>query len=181
VSISDQQLINRVLKKQDQHAFAQLVLRHQSSLRRWTRRLCVDEPNLADDLAQEVFLKAYIALASYRAEAAFSTWLFRIAFNLAAQRWRQKKHHWADEAEEQDVLNPNCDYARWEAKKDISAALKYLSPAQQLAIGLCFEEGLSHEEAALIMHIPLGTLKTHVNRGKQKLQHLLSAWAGASS
>ena len=180
MAISDQQLIERVLKKQDQHAFAQLVLRYQSSLRRWARRLCADEPNLADDLAQEVFLKAYIALASYRAEAKFSTWLYRIAFNLAAMRWRQKKLHWADESEDENLPNPNCEYTRWDAKKDITAALKYLSPAQQLAIGLCFEEGLSHEEAALIMNIPLGILQTHINRGKQKLQHLLSPWAGAS-
>ena len=54
--------------------------------------------------------------------------------------------------------------------------MQLLSAAQQLAIRLCFEDGFSHDEVATIMGIPLGTVKTHVARGKQKLQKLLSSW-----
>jgi RNA polymerase sigma-70 factor (ECF subfamily) len=71
----------------------------------------------------------------------------------------------------------HCELKQFDAKRDVEAAMQQLSPAQQLAIRLCFEDGFSHDEAASIMGVPLGTLKTHVNRGKQKLQTLLASWS----
>ena len=177
MSISDQELIARVIAKKDQHAFSQLVLRYQSQLRNWGRRLCDGDPHLADDLAQETFIKAYAALGAFRAEAKFSTWLYRIAFNIAANRWRTKKIQWCELDENEDVEAEFCELKQFDAKRDVEAAMQQLSAAQQLAIRLCFEDGFSHDEAASIMGIPLGTLKTHVNRGKQKLQALLASWS----
>jgi RNA polymerase sigma factor (sigma-70 family) len=176
MSISDQTLIARVVATKDQHAFAQLVLRYQSQLRIWARRLCNGDIHLADDLAQETFIKAYAALPAFRAEAKFSTWLYRIAFNIAASRWRAKKIDWCELGEQHDQAAETCEAQQFAAKKDVEAALQQLSSPQQLAIRLCFEDGFSHDEAAEIMSIPLGTLKTHVARGKQKLQILLSSW-----
>lgn len=176
MEVSDQQLIARVIAHKDQRAFAQLVLRYQSQLRLWARRLCDDDIHLADDLAQEAFIKAYSALPGFRGEAKFSTWLYRITFNIAAQRWRSKKLLWSALDENSDIPAENCELQQFAAKQDINAAIRQLNPAQQLAISLCYEEGFSHEEAAEIMKIPLGTLKTHVARGKQKLQDLLSPW-----
>jgi len=177
MSISDQELIARVVAKKDQHAFSQLVLRYQSQLRNWGRRLCDGDPHLADDLAQETFIKAYAALGAFRAEAKFSTWLYRIAFNIAANRWRTKKIQWCELDDNEDVEAEFCELKQFDAKRDVEAAMHQLSAAQQLAIRLCFEDGFSHDEAASIMGIPLGTLKTHVNRGKQKLQALLASWS----
>ena len=71
MSIPDQELIARVVAKKDQHAFSQLVLRYQSQLRLWARRLCDGDAHLADDLAQETFIKAYAALGAFRAESSF--------------------------------------------------------------------------------------------------------------
>jgi len=176
MSIPDQQLIARVVANQDQHAFAQLVLRYQSPLRLWARRLCDGDSHLADDLAQETFMKAYGAIAAFRAEAKFSTWLYRIAFNIAANRWRSKKIAWCSLDEHEDIESDLCEFNQFSIKKDVDAAMLQLSVAQQLAIRLCFEDGFSHEEAANIMSVPLGTLKTHISRGKQKLQALLAAW-----
>lgn len=176
MEVSDQQLIARVIMHKDQRAFAQLVLRYQSQLRLWARRLCDGDIHLADDLAQEVFIKAYAALPGFRGDSKFSTWLYRIAFNIAAQRWRAKKIHWIAMDENSDTPADACELQQFAAKQDINAAMRQLKTAQQLAICLCFEEGFSHEEAADIMKIPLGTLKTHVARGKQKLQELLSSW-----
>lgn len=176
MSMSDQALIARVVATKDQHAFSQLVLRYQSKLRLWARRLCNGDVHLADDLAQEAFIKAYAALPAFRAEAKFSTWLYRIAFNIAASRWRAKKIEWCTLDENHDEPSDICEVQQFAAKKDVEAALQQLSSAQQLAIRLCFEDGFSHDEAAEIMSIPLGTLKTHVARGKQKLQTLLSSW-----
>jgi RNA polymerase sigma-70 factor (ECF subfamily) len=177
MSIPDQELIARVVAKKDQHAFAQLVLRYQSQLRLWARRLCDGDAHLADDLAQETFIKAYAALGAFRAESKFSTWLYRIAFNIAANRWRGKKIQWCELDDNEEVEAEHCELKQFDAKRDVEAAMQQLSPAQQLAIRLCFEDGFSHDEAASIMGVPLGTLKTHVNRGKQKLQTLLASWS----
>lgn len=177
MSIPDQELIARALAHKDQHAFAQLVLRYQSQLRLWARRLCDGDIHLADDLAQETFIKAYAALGAFRAEAKFSTWLYRIAFNIAANRWRSKKMQWCELDENEEIEAEHCELKQFDAKRDVEAAMQQLSAAQQLAIRLCFEDGFSHDEAASIMGVPLGTLKTHVARGKQKLQILLSSWS----
>lgn len=177
MSIPDQELIARVVAKKDQHAFAQLVLRYQSQLRVWARRLCDGDAHLADDLAQETFIKAYAALGAFRAESKFSTWLYRIAFNIAANRWRGKKIQWCELDDNEEVESEHCELKQFDAKRDVEVAMQQLSAAQQLAIRLCFEDGFSHDEAASIMGVPLGTLKTHVARGKQKLQTLLASWS----
>jgi RNA polymerase sigma factor (sigma-70 family) len=177
--ISDQDLIARVVAHQDQHAFSQLVLRYQSQLRSWARRLSDGDIHSADDLAQEAFIKAYKALSAFRGDSKFSTWLYRITFNIAANRWRGKKIQWRELDDNEEVECETSEIDQYHAKKDLAAAMQLLSPAQKMAISLCFEDGFSHEEAALVMGLPLGTLKTHINRGKQKLQHALSAWQGA--
>jgi len=179
MSLSDQELIARVVSRKDQHAFAQLVLRYQSPLRIWARRLCNGDTHLADDLAQEAFMKAYAALGAFRAEAKFSTWLYRIAFNIAANRWRAKKIEWCELDENEEIETEHCSVAQYHAQKDVEAAMQNLSAGQQLAIRLCYEDGFSHEEAATIMGIPLGTVKTHIARGKQKLQIQLASWQDA--
>src|SRR6184192_1195015 len=80
-AISDAQLIARVLVQDDRHAFGELVRRHQSTVRASLRKLTRGNIALADDLAQETFLLAYRNLKSFRQDAKFSTWLYRIAYN----------------------------------------------------------------------------------------------------
>lgn len=176
MSVTDQALIARVVAYQDQHAFAQLVLRYQSQLRLWARRLCNGDVHLADDLAQETFIKVYAALPAFRADAKFSTWLYRIAFNTAANRWRAKKIDWCSLDDHEEAAAEHCEAHEFAVKKDVESAIAQLSGAQQLAIRLSFEEGFSHDEVADIMGLPLGTIKTHIARGKQKLQTLVSSW-----
>src|SRR6266567_7465159 len=81
-SVSDAQLIARVVVKDDRHAFGELVRRHQSAVRATLRKLASGNVALADDLAQETFLLAYRNLRSFRQDAKFSTWLYRIAYNV---------------------------------------------------------------------------------------------------
>ncbi len=176
---SDKDLIARTLSGKDQHAFAQLVLRYQSQVRTWARRLCDGDAHLADDLAQETFIKAYGALGAFRAEAKFSTWLYRIAFNIAANRWRSKKIQWCELDDNEESEADNCSIKQFAVQKDVGEAMAQLSQGQQLALRLCYEDGFSHEEAASIMGVPLGTVKTHILRGKNKLQQLLAAWQGS--
>lgn len=175
MSISDQQLIARVVSHRDERAFAQLVLRYQSQVRAWARRLCRRDEASADDVAQEAFIKAHAALAGFRADAKFSVWLYRIVFNTAMARYRKKDLQWASLEEQADTPG-RCEQTESIAKGDIKWAMSQLSEAQQVAISLCFEEGFSHEEASTIMNIPLGTVKTHIARAKTKLKTLLADW-----
>lgn len=179
MSVSDGVLIARVVAKGDQHAFRQLVLRYQSPLRVWARRLCDGDAHLADDLSQETFIKAYKALPAFRAEAKFSTWLYRIAFNIAANRWRAKKLQWTELDENQALETDEGETQNQDLVRDVETAINQLTPPQQLAIRLSFEEGFSHGEVAQIMGLPLGTVKTHILRGKQTLERLLSSWSNA--
>ena len=82
IPVSDAQLIARAVVQDDRHAFGELVRRHQSAVRSTLRRLTGGNIAHADDLAQETFLLAYRNLKSFRQEAKFSTWLYRIAYNV---------------------------------------------------------------------------------------------------
>ena len=79
MSLTDADLVARVLLDDDHHAFSELVRRHQSAVRGLLRNLTRTDAALADDLAQETFLKAFKHIGSFRGEAKFSTWLYRIA------------------------------------------------------------------------------------------------------
>lgn len=175
---SDAELIARYQQAGDSRAFTQLVRRHQSQVRVWARRLCDGDSHTADDLAQEAFIKAHAALTAYRGDAKFSVWLYRILFNVAASRWRRKKLEWCslDDRPEQEGGSELNQFA---ASSDVSSAVARLSEPQQIAIRLCFEEGFSHDEAARVMGVPLGTLKTHINRAKARLKELLASWEGS--
>lgn len=176
----------RVLADDDRHAFSELVRRHQSTVRAFLRRLSGGQQALADDLAQETFLEAYRNLAKFRGGSAFATWLLGIAYNRFRNSRRREKPtvEWsgddtpAEVAAGTDTTSP-APTAASDLRQDLSHALAQLSPAEQSALHLCYTEGLSHEEAAGVLSVPLGTVKTHVLRGKEKLRTLLRAWAPA--
>src|SRR4030095_824450 len=89
--VSDAQLIARALVTDDRHAFTELVRRHQSTVRACLRKLTAGNHALADDLAQETFVLAWRNLKSFRQEAKFSTWLYRIATNCWLADARKRK------------------------------------------------------------------------------------------
>jgi len=183
--LSDAGLIARVMTQRDQHAFRQLVMRYKSPVRRWTRRLCNGNEAAADDLAQEVFIKVYRSLHTFRGEARFSTWLYRIAFNLAASQKRLARERWISvdlddaEAEVEARQASESHTSATEVRRDLEAAMTHLSQPQQWALRLSLEEELTHEEVAEVMGIPLGTVKTHLLRGKQALRTHLASWQEA--
>jgi RNA polymerase sigma-70 factor (ECF subfamily) len=189
--VPDEQLIARVVVQDDRHAFSELVRRYQSGVRATLRRLTAGNHALADDLAQETFLSAYRNLRSFRQEARFSTWLFRIATNafLAEARKRHEEllgdrdAALVDDDDDGDgpfagAASTGGDHARGTALHvDMERALAALSPAERAAIVQCYHNDLSHEEAAYVLGCPVGTVKTHILRGKQKLKARLAAWA----
>jgi len=184
--VTDAQLIARCIVGDDRHAFAELVKRHQSGVRACLRKLTAGHHALADDLAQETFVLAWRNLKSFRQEARFSTWLYRIATNcwLAHARKRREELLGDRDAERVDDAGDapggahDADHARETTMKiDLERAMARLSEAERAAIVQCYHNDLSHEEAAYVLGCPVGTVKTHILRGKQKLKAALAAWA----
>ena len=180
--ISDAQLIARVLVQDDHHAFGELVRRHQSAVRATLRKLTGGNHALADDLAQETFLLAYRNLRSFRQEAKFSTWLYRIAYNAFLSDARKMKELPLPEDTDDERAAPEHSamgqLARQTSLKiDLERAMAVLSDAERAAIVQCYHNDLTHEEAAYVLGCPVGTVKTHILRAKQKLKTRLGAWA----
>jgi RNA polymerase sigma-70 factor, ECF subfamily len=172
---SDAELILAVRERHDRAAFDVLVRRHQSAVRAVLRRLARGDAALADDLAQETFVLAWRNLASFRFEARFSTWLYRIAFNAWRSEARKKREVLLD-LDPDDApaeLDTHVQMPDVAARVDLERALATLSDGERAAIAACYYADLSHEEAALALGIPLGTVKTHVMRAKAKLRALL--------
>jgi RNA polymerase sigma-70 factor (ECF subfamily) len=168
---SDAQLLARAIADDDRNAFAELVRRHQSAVRNLLRRLTCGEDALADDLAQETFLRAYRGLAGFRQDAKLSTWLYRIAYNVYLdERARRREPQPGDD----EPIAATAKSALF--RHDLLKAMRHLSESERAAIALTFGRDQSHEEAAAALGWPLGTLKTHVLRGKAKLRTLLGAW-----
>jgi RNA polymerase sigma factor (sigma-70 family) len=176
VSLTDADLVARVLLNDDHHAFAELVRAHQSAVRGLLRQLTRSDITLADDLAQETFLRAYRNIGSFRGEAKFSTWLYRIAYNCFREEARKRKELVGiDETQLEAQQDPSTvDPA---LRQDLSQALQLLPLHERTAVVLCCQNGLSHDEAARVLDIPLGTVKTNVLRGREKLKKALAAWS----
>jgi len=174
VSFSDADLIARVLAHEDQNAFSELVRRYQSPVRAFLTRMTHGDSHLADDLAQETFLKAWQKLRTFRGDARFSTWLFGIAFNQFRGALRHRKELAWDDTDSVPAFEAPAAARQTHLCLDLKEALKLLTPAERAAVILCCQNGLSHDEAAHVLNCPLGTVKTNILRGKEKLKRRLA-------
>ena len=152
----------------DDAAFGFLVRQHQSPLRGYLRRLTRGNHALADDLAQETFLEAHRKLAQFTGKGSFSGWLYAIAWSRFLMETRKRKLEPLDDMDER--IAQECDPG---LKLNLEKALALLRPPQRSALTLCFALGIPHEEAAEVMKVPLGSLKSHIARGREKLKTLL--------
>lgn len=179
--------MQQIQRHGDRTAFAQLIRRHQGPLRALLRRLCGGHLALADELAQEACLQAWQALPGFRGEAQVRTWLYRIAYNAFLQQRRRAEAQLEAASEpwpEETDLPASGEVPlaqRVALSHDVQRALNRLSPAERDAVVCCGMAELSHSEAAEVLGWPLGTVKTHVLRGRAKLQLALAAWAPPSS
>jgi len=187
-SLTDAELIARVVVQDDRHAFSELVRRHQCAVRATLRRLTAGNHALADDIAQETFLLAFRNLRSFRQESKFSTWLYRIATNAYLADARRRKEELLGDRDADIADDGGDDVPSAEAggpdparaatlSLDLDRALAVLSEGERAAIVQCYHNDLSHEEAAQVLNCPVGTVKTHILRAKQKLRSRLAAWA----
>lgn len=171
----DQALVARARFGNDRRAFEQLVRRHQGMVRAQLRRLLRGDHAAADDLAQETYLLAWRKLDQFRGEARFSTWLYRIGYGCFLQAYRKKSWLLSDAADGETESLPAPTQAI-DLQMDLERAMQRLSVAEQTVLLHCTQLGLSHEEAAYVLAMPLGTVKTHATRGKAKLKTWLAAW-----
>ncbi len=175
-AIIDRALITRVKFNDDRNAFAELVRRHQSLLRASIRKMTNGQIELSDDVAQETFILAWKNIKQFRHEARFSTWLYRIAFNVWQSEVR-KKHEVLLDSETMPEPEPvPPESAHTSTKHDLDRAMEVLNDAERSAILQCYYNDLSHDEAAYVLGIPLGTVKTNILKAKEKMRAKLGAY-----
>lgn len=156
-------------------AFGELVRRHGGSVRALLRRMGAD-PTLADDLAQDAFLSAYERIADFRGEGTFAAWVRAIAARLYVKRWRRRGELDPVDGAAEHEADPTAEDEPAAVRRiDLDEALKALSPSERLCVSLCYGAGFSHGETAAALKAPLGTVKSHVRRGLDKLRIRLSA------
>lgn len=161
-------LVTRVNLLGDKSAFDKLTRKYQSSIRRFFLNLTMGDTPLSDDLAQETFIKAYLNLNGFQGLSGFSTWLFRIAYNVHYDFLRSKKITGdIDETAINLKYHVSNDFSA--EKLDIHDALQVLRTEEKTAILLFYMEDKTHPEISKIMQCPLGTVKTYILKGKEKM------------
>jgi len=193
---SDAILVERTVAG-DQKAFELLVIKYQRRIQRLIGRM-VRDVDLVEDIAQETFIRAYRALAQFRGEAQFYTWLYRIAVNTAKKALMDLKRNptisensfKSDDDDETSPLEneltssetPDAVLASKEIAQIINAALEALPEELRQAITLREIEGLSYEEISEAMNCPIGTVRSRIFRAReaisQKVKPLLENQSG---
>jgi RNA polymerase sigma-70 factor (ECF subfamily) len=159
----------------DPEAFGELVRRHRDRL--WAVAVrTTGDPEDASDALQDAFVSAYRNAASYRGEAAVTTWLHRVVVNACLDRMRRRRARPTVPLPEEDgetghrgIADPRDDLDRLELRMEIDRALRNLPDDQRSAIVLVDVEGLSVAEAAEVLGIPEGTVKSRCSRGRARL------------
>jgi RNA polymerase sigma-70 factor (ECF subfamily) len=149
------------------HAFGRLVAEHQQAVRAFVRRLAGDWSE-ADEVAQQTFVAAWTHLRRFQPGRDFRLWLCGIAYRkfLAARRasWRRRRREEIAAEGQEGVTVPQID-----DRVDLLKAMAALSEEQRAAVALCLAAGYSHGDAAEALGVPLGTVKSHVQRGRAAL------------
>lgn len=172
--VSDELLVQKV-QSGDRQAFALLMLRHQGFVRRALYRFRCFQGHELEDACQEVFIKVYLALGSFRAESRFTTWVYRILTNYALERLRSRELQFSTLDNDQYLAESDLT-EREDMRRDIQQAFGRISDQQKQVVYLCLMEGYSHSEVSRQHSMPLGTVKSHALRGRTQLQEVLKEW-----
>ncbi|MFC4724589.1 RNA polymerase sigma factor [Glycocaulis abyssi] len=167
---SDDVLVSQVLATGDRRAFSALVDRHQRLVRGLLARLTGNRAD-ADDLAQDTFVQAWQRIATYRGEGSFKAWLCQIAYSrflMSARKARSRGRLMEGLRADPPLLDEAA--AQPGLARDLDRALVVLGDEERACIVLCFASGLSHGETAEVTGLPLGTVKSHITRGRAKLK-----------
>ena len=167
---SDADLV-RLAAAGSQPAFGLLVHRHSAMLRTHLRRMGAQGAD-ADDMAQDAFIAAYEHLAEYRFDGPFSAWLKRIASRRYLKKLRaNQKYLLVDDLTPYE--SPDLGASQGPKVHNLDGALSQLKPVERLCVTLNFSGDLSHQEVADELKLPLGTVKSHIKRGLERLKAIL--------
>lgn len=156
----------------DPDAFGELVRRHRDVL--WAVALrTTGNPSDAEDALQEALVSALRSVARFERRSAVRTWLYRIVVNASLDRLRRNAARPSSTLEGHDPAHPVDEVARVADRLDVMAALQQLSPGQRAAVVLVHIEGMSVAEAADILELPEGTVKSRCSRARAQLAELL--------
>ena len=160
----------------DDSAFAEVMRRRQVRVRKFMYHLC-RQTALGDDLAQQVFLKAWRSLGQLRSAAAFDGWLKKIMVSIWLEEVRRRKLVTVSDVELADLAVHHDATA---ARMDLDAALSTLPADMRLCVVLAYNEGMAHPEIAALTGAPLGTVKSHISRGAARLREILADYGEKS-
>lgn len=169
---NDISLVTQVAVFGNKRAFNTLLRKYQSPVRRFLLSLTLGDEQLADDLAQDTFVKAYVNIRKFRGLSSFQTWIMRIAYNVHFDYVRS--HH---ETYNVDTLREKLFVAESSdcvIGLDILKALAQLKADERTCITLQLIDGQPIDTIAAITGMPEGTVKSHLARGKQKLTKYLT-------
>ena len=181
MSDNDRQLIADCLGGQ-RDAFGELVSRYQARLYNAAIRL-VDNPEDAADVVQDAFLNAFQSLHSFKGDAEFFTWLYRIAFNTAISLKRKRRaaisldsvgpEGGIDPDDPSEYVKPGLALERSEEEQQLQEAMVRLSHEHREVLVLKDIEGMRYEDIAEILKVPIGTIRSRLHRARLELRDLL--------
>jgi RNA polymerase sigma-70 factor (ECF subfamily) len=162
----------RLAREGDMRAYGRLVDAHQASVRAFLRRLVGNHAD-ADDLAQEAFARTWEVLNRFDGASALRTFICGVAY----QYWRRARRAGIRRQAREDAYagleETQVEPARLAQKLALRRVMEDLPEDQRAALALCLGQDFSHGEAAEVLGLPLGTVKSHVTRGRAKLQAML--------
>lgn len=171
MNCDDRDLVARVVSAQDTAAYGELVRRHQSQVRNFLRKLSGDVSN-ADDLAQDCFLHAWDKLHTYSGHGSFIGWLLKVAYTTFLQSRRKSKRY-------SEIMEAAGHVADQEARSyvmesdevtDLDKFLAVLTEEERVIMVMSYACGLSHREIGDATDLPVGTVKSVIFRGKEKIR-----------
>ena len=179
---NDRRLISECLAGRTD-AFGELVVRYQDRLFNSVVRI-LDNPDDAADAVQDAFINAYVSLGSFKGDAEFFTWLYRIAFNTAVSLKRRRKQLVSlesgrdgevsiDPADTSEETRPGLALQRSEDEGLLQAGLMRLSADHRAVLVLKDIDGLKYEEIAEIVGVPIGTVRSRIHRARLELKEFL--------
>ena len=172
---SDTELIRTVLAGSKEE-FRHLVRKYQNQVYAMIGRQ-INNNAIAEDLAQETFLKAYRGLKSFNHRSTFSTWLTRIALNTTASYFSSAQYKKQRHSESLDETKHNnlasADYKHHELLTQLKSALAVLCPQHREVFVLCGLEGRSYEEVATMLGVPVGTVRSRLNKARLELVNVM--------
>lgn len=195
-SPGDRELVSRV-QAGDISAFDEIVARYKNRIYNFVYRMC-RRREAAEDITQEVFVRVFVQARALRSDSSFASWLYRVAGNLCIDEHRRMQTHKAVVSHSLDQpletesgrlerevpdcsAEPERELLRGELEKKVQEAIDALPDKMKLALLLNDQEGLSYEEIAQVLCIPVGTVKSRLFNARMALKEMLADYVLAST